>query len=126
MKFCTAINCIDGRTQLPVINYLKKRFNADYVDCVTEAGPNLILSEQKEPKRIEAILKGVQISVEKHNSTGIAIAGHHDCAGNPSPKDEQLSHIKNAVKFVKRQHPNLEVVGLWVDENWKVNEVADG
>ncbi|MHA1252503.1 MAG: carbonic anhydrase, partial [Candidatus Helarchaeota archaeon] len=27
MKFCTVINCMDGRVQIPVINYLRKRFN---------------------------------------------------------------------------------------------------
>jgi len=45
MRFCTVINCIDGRIQLPVIEYLKIRFNVEYVDTITEAGPNLILSE---------------------------------------------------------------------------------
>ncbi len=124
MKFCTAINCIDGRIQLPVINRLKERFGADYVDCITEAGPNLILSDRREIRRVEAILKGVQISVEKHGSTGIAIAGHHDCAGNPAPKDIQIAHIKKAAEFVKTEYPNLEVIGLWVDENWEVNEIA--
>ena len=32
MKFCTAVTCMDGRIQLPVIAYLQKRFNAEYVD----------------------------------------------------------------------------------------------
>ncbi|GAB4379897.1 MAG: hypothetical protein Kow0042_29680 [Calditrichia bacterium] len=47
MRFCTAINCLDGRVQLPVIQHLKKRFKVDFVDVITEPGPNLILSEQK-------------------------------------------------------------------------------
>jgi len=40
MIFCTAVNCMDGRVQLPVINYLKERFSANYVDMITEPGPN--------------------------------------------------------------------------------------
>ncbi len=46
MSFCTTINCMDGRVQLPVIKYLQKHFNVDYVDSITEPGPNLILAKQ--------------------------------------------------------------------------------
>lgn len=122
MKFCTAINCIDGRVQLPVIEYLKERFGADYVDCVTEAGEDLVVSEHK-PGRVEATLRCVQISLEKHGSRHIAIAGHHDCAGNPVPKEKHIEQIKEAVRFLKTQFPDTEIIGLWVDENWKANEV---
>jgi hypothetical protein len=44
--FYTAINCMDGRVQMPVINYLAARFGADFVDSVTEAGPVLYLAEK--------------------------------------------------------------------------------
>ena len=122
MKFCTAINCIDGRVQLPVIEYMKKRTGADYVDCVTEAGEDLIVSEHK-PARVEATLRCVQISVEKHGSESIAIAGHHDCAGNPVSKNKHIAQIKEAARFLKTRFPDKEIIGLWVDENWKVSEV---
>ncbi|QMU56150.1 MAG: hypothetical protein GKS04_03050 [Candidatus Mycalebacterium zealandia] len=122
MKFCTAINCIDGRVQLPVIEYLKERFGVDYVDCVTEAGEDLIMSEHK-PERVEATLRCVRISIEKHGSKQIAIAGHHDCAGNPVPKEKHIEQIIEAAQFLKTQFPNTEIIGLWIDENWKANEV---
>ncbi len=41
MSFCTAINCMDGRTQLPVIEFLKNKLSVEYVDTVTEPGPHL-------------------------------------------------------------------------------------
>ena len=44
-KFATAINCMDGRTQLPTINWAMKELNVDYVDSITEAGPDKILAE---------------------------------------------------------------------------------
>ena len=47
MKFATAINCMDGRTQLPVIAYLKEKCKIDCVDMVTEAGPVKILADCK-------------------------------------------------------------------------------
>lgn len=37
---------MDGRVQLPVIKYLQDRFKVQYVDTITEPGPNLILAEQ--------------------------------------------------------------------------------
>lgn len=55
MKFCTAINCMDGRVQLPVINYLKKHFKVNYVGSITEPGEvgrDFLLAEIIDPKRI--------------------------------------------------------------------------
>ena len=46
MSYCTVINCMDGMVQLPAINYLKERFEVDYVDSITGPGPNLILAQQ--------------------------------------------------------------------------------
>ena len=55
-KFATAINCMDGRVQLPVINYLKDQYKIDYVDMITEPGPIKILSELKDNKLVESII----------------------------------------------------------------------
>ncbi len=46
--FATAINCMDGRVQIPAIEWLKRRHQIDYVDMITEPGPNKILSENRE------------------------------------------------------------------------------
>ena len=123
MQFCSVINCMDGRVQLPVIRYLQKRFNVDYVDSITEAGPNLILSEAKNTSSTQAIFERLKISVENHHSVGAAIVGHHDCAGNPASKNDQIVHIKKAIRLIRQQYENLEVIGLWVDKNWEVHEI---
>ncbi|MFC1855647.1 carbonic anhydrase [Thermodesulfobacteriota bacterium] len=124
MLFCTAINCIDGRTQLPVIEYLKKRFNVEYVDMVTEPGPNLLLAKGEDTFKLESVISRCDISVEKHLSSGIAIVGHYDCAGNPAPKEEQLKHIEQAIAFLNERYKNEEVIGLWLDSDFKVHEQA--
>jgi len=54
---------------------------------------------------------------------GVAIVGHHDCAGNPALKDDQIKHIQKAIKFLKQQYESIEIIGLWVDKNWEVHEV---
>ena len=123
MRFFSVINCMDGRVQLPVIRYLKKRFNVNYVDSITEAGPNLILAENKNTRSIQAILNKLEISLNKHHSTGVAIVGHHDCAGNPSSRDKQIGQIRKSIRFIGQKYEDIEIIGLWVDENWKVNEI---
>ena len=123
MQFCTAVNCMDVRAQLPVIKYLQDRFGAEYVDSITEAGPIRILAEEPEGAAVQSILKRIQISVEKHSSVGIAVAGHVDCAGNPVPDDVQTAHLKKAVAFLQQKYQELEIIGLWVDDSWEVHEV---
>ena len=124
MKFCTVITCMDGRVQLPVIKYLQDRFDIEYVDTITEPGPNLILAEQKEAALLHSIFARLKISIVKHNSIGVAVVGHYDCAGNPASEDKQIVHTEKAVELVRKQHAEIEVIGLWVDENWKVNEIT--
>ena len=123
MSFCTAINCMDGRVQIPVINYLKAKYRTEYVDMVTEPGPNKILSDGTDQKLIGSIFARVKISVEKHGSKHIAIIGHHDCAGNPTDIEEQERHTLKAVEVIRDKFKNIEVIGLWVNNNWDVTEI---
>jgi len=122
-KFATAINCMDGRAQLPVIDWLKTQFNVDYVDMITEPGPNKILAENKPSRLIESLQRRVKISVDKHQSLGIAVIGHYDCAGNPVEKDQQIHQIKTAVKTLQSWGFDLPVIGLWIDDQWTVQRV---
>ena len=123
MRFCTAVNCMDGRVQLPVIRYLQGRFDVEHVDSITEPGPNLLLAKRTDHDAVRSILRRVRISVEKHSSVAIALAGHHDCAGNPATEQEQKQHVAAGVEFLRRQYPNIPIIGLWVDEKWDVHEV---
>jgi len=121
-SFATAINCMDGRTQIPVIEFMKNRYRVEYVDTITEPGPDKILAENKDHTIVMSIKKRVEISAMKHSSKAIAIVGHYDCAGNPVDKDAHIKHIKAAMKTVRSWGYNIEIVGLWVDEDWKVTE----
>ncbi|MFC1508142.1 carbonic anhydrase [Candidatus Omnitrophota bacterium] len=119
-EFATAINCIDGRVQKPVIEYIEKNFSVDYVDMITEPGPNKILSEGKDINIIEFLKKKVEISVEKHNSQIIAVIAHYDCAGNPEGENVQKEHLRKAVNVVTSwRFPVKKTVALWLDENFK-------
>jgi len=123
VSFCTVVNCMDGRVQLPVITYLMDLFGVDYVDSVTEPGPIRILAEQTNSNTVQSIIDRIRISTEKHGSKTIAVVGHHDCAGNPMPKEVQLEQISKAIDCLSREFPNAEIIGLWVDEEWKVHRL---
>lgn len=123
-RFATTINCMDGRTQIPVIEWMKKKYGADYVDSVTEPGPIKLLAEGDDPARLDSIKRRVMISTEKHGSRAIAIVGHHDCAGNPCDCETQIGQIKKAIALVKSWNTGAEVVGVYVDEKWQVSEVG--
>ncbi len=124
MGFCTVVNCIDGRVQLPVIRHLQIRFNVEHVDSVTEPGANLVLASHADQASVQSILKRVGISVKKHASVGIVLVGHHDCAANPATEKEQQQHLIAGVEFLCLHYRGMPIIGLWVDENWEVKEVV--
>ena len=121
-KFACAINCMDGRVQDAVKNYMKKNYGADYVDMVTEPGPNKILSDNQDKAIIENIKKRVEISVHHHGSKVVAIAGHSGCAGNPIKKEEQIKHLRKSKETVEAFGFPVEIVLLWVEGDWKTVE----
>ena len=123
MSFCTVINCIDGRVQLPVIAYLQSRFGVAYVDVVTEAGPVGVLSQRSESYDAKSIYRRVEVSKLAHLSQVIAVAAHHDCAGNPVSDSEQKQQLRSCLEILSQRYPRLEVVGLWLDQNWTVHEI---
>ena len=122
MGFATAINCMDGRVQLPVNEYLQNKFGVEYIDTITEAGPVAILAEQRNSALTDSIIKRLDISVNKHKSVGVAIVAHYDCAGNPVDEEKQKSQLQNAVKFIKTHYPGTTVIGLWLNLEFKVSE----
>ena len=124
-EFATAINCIDGRVQKPVAEYMQKSFGVDYVDMITEPGPNKILSEAKNANIIESLREKVKVSVKKHNSQIIAVVAHYDCAGNPENEDVQKEHLRRAVNvIVSWGFPVKKIVALWLDENFKPSAIS--
>ena len=123
-KFACAINCMDGRVQNAVEKYMKKIYGVDYVDMVTEPGPNKILAECSYEAIVENIEKRLEISVNHHGSKVCAIVGHFGCAGNPVAKEQQIKHLQKAKKTVEGFGLPVKVVLLWVDSDWKTAELV--
>ena len=118
-KFATAINCIDGRVQAPVAEFIRNNYDIDYVDMVTMPGPDKLLCEYEDIHEMESIKNKLLISCNSHNSKHIFVAGHCDCAANPVGKEEHYRQIKKAIQNVKEWNLEVDVYGVWVDEDWE-------
>ncbi len=121
--FVTAITCMDGRVQQPVSDWMRATFKADYVDTITEAGPDGLLADDN-PAAIESIRHRSEISVKGHGSRVLAIVAHHDCAGNPVQKPQHLAQLERAAAKVHSWGLPAKIVTLWVGEDWQVQPIA--
>ena len=122
-EFVTAVNCIDGRVHIPVINWLKASFDADYVDHITEPGADMALAVGSADV-LEAIRQKVLISVNAHNSSILAVVGHYDCAAHPVSEAQHKRDIGVAVATARSWDLPVQVIGLWVNSDWQVEVVA--
>ncbi|MDH3360890.1 MAG: hypothetical protein OEL56_01775 [Nitrosopumilus sp.] len=119
-KFATSITCMDGRIQIPIIEWIKKNYDVDFVDTITEPGVDKKISEDSVFKSIKT---KAEISINAHKSSMIFISGHYDCAGNPVSNDEHKLHIKKGVEMIKKWNSEISVVGLWINDKWAVETV---
>ena len=123
--FATVIKCMDGRTHIPVINYVVSKYDVDFVDLITEPGPNKILAEGVDLATIQSIRKRAEISIHKHRTKIVAVVGHHDCAGNPASDEDQRVHLLKAAQTIKTWDLPVEsVVALWVCNDSDVHPLA--
>ena len=114
---------MDGRTQLPVIQFLMERFNVKYVDMLTDAGPLGILANHAESPRAQAFDERLETVMRVHDVKELAIAGHWDCRGNPEPREVQLQQQREVVLGFRKRFPQLTIIGLWVGEAETVEEI---
>lgn len=120
LTFATAVNCLDGRTQEPVRDFLKSKYGAAYVDMITEHGPEKILAEDSDKYKINSIKQRIEVSVSTHGSEIILISGHSHCGGNLVEKDIQIAQILNAAATIRQWFPKTVIVPVWIGEDWQV------
>lgn len=131
--FFTTIGCMDGRVQEPVMQYGKERFSAQYPDTITRAGLDGELPKRRDDRYLyESLSKKLEITIEKHNSKGIVVHGHADCAGNPVSEEEHKRNVMMSVRIIKNLIKEvIPVVGVFVkrsSENpnkWIVEEISE-
>ncbi len=109
---------MDGRVQLPVLNWIKSNYPVDFVDVITEAGMDNVLANQKD---ISEVVRSINVSVNVNKSTRLFVVGHYDCRGNPVEEQVHHQQIRNAVDRLKGHWPSHEIIGLWVNKSWQVD-----
>ena len=125
MRFGTAVICIDGRVQMPVIRYMRNRFALDYVDIISEPGPNRLLAAAHDRHLFQSVVAKIRVSIDRHGSHIVAVVGHYDCAGNPVEQAVQTEQTKAALALLRPMFSeDVRLVGFWVNQRWNVIEVA--
>jgi len=123
--FATVITCIDGRAAQPVEGWLKRHLLVNFVDFITEPGPDKTLT-QGTAEQLAEIKRKVGISVSAHHSVTVAFAAHYDCAGNPVSDKEHQEQIAQATAIIAQWGLSINrVIGLWVNKEWEIEVVTD-
>ncbi|ERK48872.1 hypothetical protein HMPREF1552_01929 [Leptotrichia sp. oral taxon 879 str. F0557] len=115
---------MDGRFIHILNEYIRSNYRYTFVDTITDAGAvNKIVSDEEYLKKIED--KVVLISVNKHKSDHIFVAGHSDCAGCPIDDETQKGYIRQAAEKMHNDLPHEAVTGLFVHENGEIEILVD-
>jgi hypothetical protein len=119
--FGTVLECMDGRSQRKVADYLTTSFGVRHVDTITTAGMVRHIAEETE--QTPMLLANLEVSRGAHGSNQIAVVAHSDCAGNLVPDRVQKEQLGEAISRLKELHPDAEVVGLWLNDHLIVERV---
>jgi hypothetical protein len=115
---------MDGRFIHILNEYIRGNYRYTFVDTITDAGAvNKIINDEDYLKSIED--KVVLISVNKHKSDHIFVAGHSDCAGCPIDDETQKGYIRQAAEKMHNDLPHEAVTGLFVHENGEIEILVD-
>ena len=126
--FFTVVGCMDGRVQSVVAAFGSKKYGAKFPDTITDAGIVAKISKNPDPKYCVDLQRKLLVSIDKHNSKGIVVDGHQECAGNPVEDGVHVQDIQNAVEFIKVITSNrVPVIGVFVKRDskaWIVEEIS--
>ena len=122
-EFSCIISCMDGRIQIVVNEYMRKKYNTLYIDTITVAGPAKIIANNVRVSLIDNLKFRANLSITRHLSKVIAIVGHHDCATIEEPEDIHKSFIRKSAKKIKTWFQDIEVISLWVNSDFEVEEM---
>lgn len=121
--FCTLICCMDGRFIHIINEYIRANYKYEYVDTITDAGPASKIVYDDYLRDIED--KIVLISIKKHKSDHIFIAGHSDCAGCPTDDETQKNYLKKSINMIHEHLPGIAVTGLFADVDGNIEVLVD-
>lgn len=110
-RFATILTCIDGRIQRPLDEWIKGHLAVDYVDTITEPGPDSLISTANE-EGLATVVDKVRISQHAHGSATLVIAGHSDCAGNPVSDGKHQDQLRHAMARLAGSLPGTRILAV--------------
>ncbi|GIJ79164.1 hypothetical protein SAMN05443287_102563 [Micromonospora phaseoli] len=113
-RFATMLTCIDGRIQRPLDRWVRSHLDVDYLDTITEPGPEAVVATTGE-SRLDALLEKVRISQRAHGSETLVIAAHSDCAGNPVPVAEHHRQLREGLARLATRLPGTRILAVHAD-----------
>ena len=123
-RFATAINCIDGRVQIPVLEWIRFHLNVDYVDLITEPGPDKAILSGSEAT-YNSIYEKARLSIKTLGSQSLSIVAHYDCRANPISNEKHIEQIQKCVEIIQQWRLGVRILGLWVNESRYVEVIID-
>lgn len=99
--FATAADCMDGRTKKPVSRFIRNKTGARFVDTPTRPGVvGRLGRSQPDKAQLDEVVGELGISIVKHNSRGLVVAGHAECAGDPVDELTGKLHVVRAANAI--------------------------
>ena len=119
----TVVNCMDGTAQLPVIDFAKHIWKVSWVDIITEAAPDKILSEGKDKETINHIHRNIEASLGSQRTKRLAIVSHSGCDINGAPDDKKIEMLRQSVAYLTNRYKDTDVIGIWIDGKGNVLKI---
>lgn len=110
-RFATMLTCIDGRVQRPLDEWVRTYLDVEYVDTITEPGPEAMVATTGE-QALTGLLAKVSVSQRAHGSTTLVVAGHSDCAGNPVSDEEHRDQLRLSASRLAARLPGTRVLAV--------------
>jgi hydrogenase maturation factor len=119
----TVVCCIDGRIQIPVVEFLRNLWNVEWVDVVTEIAPERLLSDGNEEESVRRIHENITASLVQQLEARLAVASHSGCDCNNVPDEEKREMVRASVRILREAHQDASIIGVWVDETGTVSQL---
>jgi hypothetical protein len=96
------VHCMDARLQKPINDWLQRRFSLSDYDRISLAGGVF---------ELETILKQVEISHLRHQTSKVILINHENCSayGDENTPEHHAAELRKAEERIKASLPGMEV-----------------
>ena len=124
IHYATAISCIDGRARDPLSDWMKQKYLVHYVDLITEPEADAYIVRAA-PEQLAILRQKIGYSMNEHHSEIVVISAHHDCAKGAMSDSDRRRQLKQASQIIAAFELPVQVVGVWLNEQWQCEIIYD-